>query len=94
MAGLLLKASTRGWNTVERNGTYAAGDVWGCVGLWFSGRWYVNTDAYLNHTRRQRPLALHQQDLAHLSIHQRLTTVLNRSSPPILVRDLATDLER
>ena len=35
-------------NTVERNGTYAAGDVWGCVGLWFSGRWYVNTDAYLN----------------------------------------------
>jgi hypothetical protein len=35
-------------NTVEHNGTYAAGDVWGCVGLWFSGRWYVNTDAYLN----------------------------------------------
>jgi Mannosyl-glycoprotein endo-beta-N-acetylglucosaminidase len=37
-------------NTVEHNGTYAAGDVWGCVGLWFSGRWYVNTDAYLNQT--------------------------------------------
>jgi hypothetical protein len=35
-------------NTVEHNGTYAAGDVWGCVGLWFSGRWYVNIDAYLN----------------------------------------------
>lgn len=35
-------------NTVERNGTYAAGDVWGCVGVWFSGRWYVNTDAYLS----------------------------------------------
>ncbi len=35
-------------NTVERNGTYAAGDVWGCVGLWFSGRWYVGNDAYLN----------------------------------------------
>jgi autotransporter family porin len=35
-------------NSVEHNGTYAAGDVWGCVGLWFSGRWYVNTDAYLN----------------------------------------------
>ena len=35
-------------NTVERNGTYAAGDVWGCVGMWFSGRWYVNNDAYLN----------------------------------------------
>ena len=35
-------------NTVERNGTYAAGDVWGCVGLCLSGRWYVNNDAYLN----------------------------------------------
>jgi hypothetical protein len=35
-------------NTVEHNGTYAAGDEWGCVGLWFSGRWYVNTDSYLN----------------------------------------------
>jgi hypothetical protein len=35
-------------NTVERNGTYAAGDAWGCLGVWFSGRWYVNTDAYLN----------------------------------------------
>jgi hypothetical protein len=35
-------------NTVERNGTYGAGDAWGCLGVWFSGRWYVNTDAYLN----------------------------------------------
>jgi hypothetical protein len=35
-------------NTVERNGVYAAGDVWGCIGAWFSGRWYVNTDAYLD----------------------------------------------
>ena len=35
-------------NTVERNGTYAAGDLWGCVGVWFSGRWYVGNDAYLN----------------------------------------------
>ena len=37
-------------NTVEHNGTYSAGDVWGCVGVWFSGRWYVNNDAYLNQT--------------------------------------------
>ena len=35
-------------NSVERVGTYSAGDVWGCVGVWFSGRWYVNNDAYLN----------------------------------------------
>jgi autotransporter family porin len=37
-------------STNERNGTYAAGDVWGCVGIWFSGRWYYNNDAYLNQT--------------------------------------------
>jgi len=31
-----------GWlNTVERGKEYAAGDVWGCVGVWFSGRWYT-----------------------------------------------------
>lgn len=26
-------------NTVERGATYVAGDVWGCLGVWFSGRW-------------------------------------------------------
>ena len=28
-------------NTVERGRTYAAGDAWGCIGKWFSGRWYT-----------------------------------------------------
>jgi hypothetical protein len=28
-------------NTVERGQTYVAGDVWGCVGRWFSGRWHT-----------------------------------------------------
>jgi hypothetical protein len=28
-------------NQVERGRDYAAGDVWGCVGRWFSGRWYT-----------------------------------------------------
>ena len=28
-------------NTVERGRQYAAGDAWGCVGRWFSGRWYT-----------------------------------------------------
>jgi hypothetical protein len=27
-------------NTVERGSQYTAGDAWGCVGVWFSGRWY------------------------------------------------------
>jgi autotransporter family porin len=31
-----------GWlNTVERGRQYAAGDEWGCLGVWFSGRWYT-----------------------------------------------------
>jgi hypothetical protein len=28
-------------NTVERGATYAAGDAWGCLGVWFSGRWHT-----------------------------------------------------
>jgi autotransporter family porin len=28
-------------NTVDRGATYAAGDEWGCVGAWFSGRWHT-----------------------------------------------------
>ena len=28
-------------NGVDRQGTYRAGDAWGCVGRWFSGRWHV-----------------------------------------------------
>jgi autotransporter family porin len=32
-----------GWlNTVDRVGTYAAGDAWGCIGRWFSGRWHTS----------------------------------------------------
>jgi autotransporter family porin len=29
-------------NTVERGQDYAAGDLWGCVGSWFAGRWYTD----------------------------------------------------
>ena len=29
-------------NNAERGAQYAAGDQWGCVGLWFAGRWYTN----------------------------------------------------
>jgi autotransporter family porin len=28
-------------NQFERGRDYGRGDVWGCVGLWFSGRWYT-----------------------------------------------------
>jgi hypothetical protein len=36
-------------NTVERGRDYAKGDLWGCVGLWFSGRWYTGPSVtYIN----------------------------------------------
>jgi hypothetical protein len=36
-------------NSVEKGATYASGDVWGCVGEWFSGRWYTPaTLPYIN----------------------------------------------
>lgn len=28
-------------NTVPRGQTYARGDLWGCVGRWFAGRWHT-----------------------------------------------------
>jgi hypothetical protein len=28
-------------NNVERGGTYRAGDLEGCLGVWFTGRWLV-----------------------------------------------------
>lgn len=38
-------------NTVDRGKRYRPGDVWGSVGAWFSGRWYVNVDQYLGKVR-------------------------------------------
>ena len=36
-------------NQVERGRDYAAGDVWGCVGRWFAGRWYTSAaSSYAN----------------------------------------------
>jgi autotransporter family porin len=39
-------------NTVEHGSAYAAGDVWGCVGVWFSGRWHTAAaDDYITKVR-------------------------------------------
>jgi hypothetical protein len=42
-----------GWlNTVDRGRDYAAGDAWGCVGRWFSGRWHTAPgDQYVSKVR-------------------------------------------
>jgi len=35
-------------NTVDRGQQYRAGDAWGCVGRWFSGRWHTSaSDGYV-----------------------------------------------
>ena len=39
----LLNYKTDGAAGEERGKDYAAGDIWGCVGLWFAGRWYVQS---------------------------------------------------
>jgi hypothetical protein len=39
-------------NTVERGKQYAAGDAWGCVGRWFSGRWHTEPSTqYVNRVK-------------------------------------------
>jgi autotransporter family porin len=35
-------------NTVPRGSDYAAGDAYGCMGVWFAGRWHdTNADGYI-----------------------------------------------
>lgn len=45
-------------NTVPHNGTYKAGDAWGCVGRWFAGRWRTQPAeqyiAFVKKYRRER----------------------------------------
>jgi hypothetical protein len=37
---------------VEQGQHYAAGDAWGCVGRWFSGRWHTAAgDTYVTKVR-------------------------------------------
>jgi autotransporter family porin len=39
-------------NTVDRGQTYKAGDAWGCVGRWFSGRWHTSAgDGYVTRVK-------------------------------------------
>lgn len=45
-----------GWlNTVERGREYRAGDIWGSVGAWFSGRWWTpDSREYIQAVRQIR----------------------------------------
>ena len=36
----------------QYNATYAAGDLWGCIGRWYSGRWHdTAADGYISRVR-------------------------------------------
>jgi hypothetical protein len=45
-------------NTVDRGGTYGPGDAWGCLGVWYAGRWHTSAaDGYISNVKnvdRQR----------------------------------------
>lgn len=41
--GAVMRGCYEGWDT-WLGGTYTSGDMWGCLGRWFSGGWH-NTDA-------------------------------------------------
>ena len=57
-------------NTVERGRHYAAGDLWGCVGRWFSGRWYTQpANDYIAGVQDY----LNQPHLDHVRLRRRLT---------------------
>ncbi len=41
-------------NDVERGRQYAAGDIWGSIGVWYSGRWYANgTNEYIDRVKSE-----------------------------------------
>jgi hypothetical protein len=45
-----------GWlNDVERGEEYRAGDAWGCIGVWFSGRWHTQVaNTYISEVQDYR----------------------------------------
>ena len=54
-------------NPVERGRQYGAGDVWGCIGKWFSGRWYTPARRRVH---RRRPGQPEQPDLDRRRLHR------------------------
>lgn len=40
------------FNDVERGRQYAAGDLWGCIGAWYAGRWHTSeAEWYVDHVK-------------------------------------------
>ncbi len=46
-------------NTVDHGQPYTAGDVWGCVGRWFAGRWHTSaSDGYVTKVKQYESEAI------------------------------------
>jgi hypothetical protein len=42
------------WLKQTGTGTYAAGDIWGCIGSWYSGDWHSSAaNGYISHVQNQ-----------------------------------------
>ncbi|MCL5999390.1 MAG: hypothetical protein M1546_25505 [Chloroflexi bacterium] len=49
-------------NDVDRGQDYAAGDLWGCIGRWYSGRWYTPAAIkYINEVQQRLAVRLWEQ---------------------------------
>lgn len=50
-----LRGCVNGWEFwLKHSGHYAAGDIWGCVGAWYSGDWHSSAaDAYISRVRQE-----------------------------------------
>jgi hypothetical protein len=56
-----LRGCYEGWESWlgDTSSTYAAGDIWGCVGNWYSGEWHsAAAEGYISNV---------QQELANLT---------------------------
>ncbi len=47
---------------MDRGATYGAGDLEGCLGVWFTGRWYVDSASpYIAEVRRLKNSRIWEQ---------------------------------
>jgi len=53
LTAAVLRGCFEGWDT-WLGGTYAAGDLWGCIGRWNTGAWHTSAaNAYITSVRAQ-----------------------------------------
>jgi hypothetical protein len=55
--GAYMRGCYEGWESWLKNtgtGTYAPGDIWGCIGSWYSGAWHDSAaETYISHVQAE-----------------------------------------